>query len=120
MSQDRLTICNDENPDSAAARATAELLLPEDVAVRVAEMFKALADPTRVRIIGLLAHAEFCVGDLARTLGMTQPAISHQLRVLRNLRIVRGRKEGRRIFYTLMDEHIHDLFDQGLAHIRFG
>jgi ArsR family transcriptional regulator len=118
MTTDRLTICADEHSEQAVLDATADLLLDVEDAGRVAELFKALADPTRVRIIGLLAHAELCVGDLARILEMTQPAISHQLRVLRNLRIVRGRKEGRHVYYTLMDEHIHDLFDQGLAHVQ--
>ena len=119
MSDDRLNLCSDTH-DPAASPVLAESLLDQETAARVADLFKALADPTRVRIIGLLAHAELCVGDLARLLEMTQPAVSHQLRVLRNLRIVRGRKEGRHVFYTLMDEHIHDLFDQGLAHVRFG
>jgi ArsR family transcriptional regulator len=95
-------------------------LLNEDDASRLADLFKALADPTRVRIIGLLAHTELCAGDLCRLLDMSQPAVSHQLRVLRNLRMVRARKEGRHVFYTLDDEHVHDLFDQGLAHARHG
>ena len=120
MNDERLTICADEHDAQEIEQITAELLLDEDTASQVADLFKALSDPTRVRIIGLLAHAELCVGDLARILEMTQPAVSHQLRVLRNLRIVRGRKAGRHVYYTLMDEHIHDLFDQGLAHIRFG
>ncbi len=118
MNKDRLTICSDDHGDEAIANATAGLLLDKLTADRIAALFKALSDPTRVRIIGLLAHAELCVGDLARILGMSQPAVSHQLRVLRNLRIVRARKSGRHVFYTLMDEHIHDLFDQGLAHIQ--
>ena len=118
--EERLTLCADDHSAESLAEATAELLIDSETAFRVAELFKALSDPTRVRIIGLLAHAELCVGDLARILGMTQPAVSHQLRVLRNLRIVRARKEGRHVYYTLMDEHIHDLFDQGLAHVRFG
>ena len=124
MSEDilegRLTFCAGEHSPESIAQATADLLLDQNTAFQVAELFKALSDPTRVRIIGLLAHAELCVGDLARILGMTQPAVSHQLRVLRNLRIVRARKEGRHVYYTLMDEHIHDLFDKGLAHVRFG
>jgi ArsR family transcriptional regulator len=118
MTVDRITICDDEHADQTVLEATADLLLSLEDAGRVADLFKALSDPTRVRIIGLLAHAELCVGDLARILQMTQPAISHQLRVLRNLRIVRGRKEGRHVYYTLMDDHIHDLFDQGLAHVQ--
>ncbi|HEY79500.1 MAG TPA: ArsR family transcriptional regulator [Anaerolineae bacterium] len=113
-------MCADEHDPAAVARAAADLLLDHATASRVADLFKALSDPTRVRIIGLLAHAELCVGDLARVLEMTQPAVSHQLRVLRHLRIVRARKQGRHAYYTLMDDHIHDLFDQGLAHVRFG
>ncbi len=119
MIDDPLTLCVADH-DSEIIAGAVEFLLERDTAVRVAELFKALSDPTRVRIIGLLAHAELCVGDLARFLEMTQPAVSHQLRVLRNLRIVRGRKAGRHVYYTLMDDHIRDLFDQGLAHIRFG
>ena len=120
MNEDRLIICSDDHGNEVVTNATAELLLDQLTADRIAELFKALSDPTRVRIIGLLAHAELCVGDLARVLDMSQPAVSHQLRVLRNLRIVRARKSGRHVFYTMMDDHIHDLFDQSLAHIRFG
>lgn len=120
MNTDRLSICAEDHADAAVASATAGLLLSIDTATRIADLFKALSDPTRVRIIGLLAHTELCVGNLARLLGMSQPAVSHQLRVLRNLRIVRARKSGRHVFYTLMDEHIRDLFDQSLAHIQHG
>ena len=81
-------------------------------------MFKALSDPTRIRIISLLAHTELCVGDLCLVLEMSQPAVSHQLRLLRTLRIVSARKQGRQVFYTLVDEHIHDLYCQGLAHVQ--
>jgi ArsR family transcriptional regulator len=114
------TTCAADHSDESLARAAENHLLDGITATRVAELFKALSDPTRVRIIGLLAHSELCVGDLCLVLGMSQPAISHQLRVLRNLRIVNARKEGRHVFYTLSDEHIHDLFDQGLAHIQDG
>lgn len=115
---ERLTICADDHSDETLARAAEQHLLDGITATRVADLFKALADPTRVRIISLLAHTELCVGDLCLVMGMTQPAISHQLRLLRNLRLVTARKEGRHIFYTLADEHIHDLFHQGLAHVQ--
>ena len=114
----RLTICADDHSDETLVRAAQEHLLDGITAIQVADLFKALADPTRVRIIGLLAHTEMCVGDLRLVLGMTQPAVSHQLRVLRNLRLVTARKEGRHVFYTLADEHIHELFHQGLAHAQ--
>lgn len=115
---DRLTICTDDHSDRELVASVKAHLLDEAAATRLADLFKALADPTRVRIIGLLAHTELCVGDLCRILDMSQPAISHQLRVLRNLRMVRARKEGRHVFYTLDDEHVHALFDQGLAHAQ--
>jgi len=81
-------------------------------------LFKALSDPSRVRIISALAHTELCVYDLAATLGMSQSAVSHQLRSLRELRLVRYRKEGRNVYYQLDDEHIQDLFQRGLEHVQ--
>ena len=115
---DRLTICTDSHTDESLARAANDHLLDGIIATHVADLFKALSDPTRVRVISLLAHTELCVGDLSLVLGRSQPAISHQPRVLRNLRIVTARKEGRHVFYTLTDEHIHDLFQQGLAPVQ--
>lgn len=95
-------------------------LLEDAAAIRLAETFKALSDPTRVRIVSLLAEAELCVCDLAGALGMSQSAVSHQLRSLRDLRLVRWRREGRQIFYTLDDEHVADLFHRGVDHIAHG
>ena len=115
---ERITICTDNHTDPSLARAAQEHLLDGITATYVADLFKALSDPTRVRIISLLAHTEMCVGDLSLVLGMTQPAVSHQLRLLRNLRLVVVRKNGRHVFYTLADDHIHDLFHQGLAHVQ--
>ena len=89
-------------------------LLDDSTAIRLAETFKALSDPTRVRIVSLLAEAELCVCDLAAVLGMSQSAVSHQLRTLRDLR---RRREGRQIFYTLDDEHVADLFHLSLEHV---
>jgi ArsR family transcriptional regulator len=87
-------------------------------ATQLVRVFDALADPTRVRIVAALSHTELCVHDLAALLGMTQSAVSHQLRLMRALRLVKDRKEGRVVFYTLEDEHIHDLFHRGLEHIE--
>lgn len=115
---DFLTTCAGDHTNEKLARAAAAHLLDAQTATHVAELFKAFADPTRVRIIGLLAHVELCVGDLCLALDMSQPAISHQLRVLRNLRIVTARKEGKHVFYKLDDEHVHALFHQGLVHIQ--
>lgn len=84
----------------------------------LAEIFKALGDSTRVKILHALSQEELCVCDLAEVLEMSQSAVSHQLRVLRNLRLVKHRKEGKMVFYSLDDDHIINLFSQGLAHIH--
>ncbi|MCA9790607.1 MAG: winged helix-turn-helix transcriptional regulator [Candidatus Eremiobacteraeota bacterium] len=110
MTSDPMT-CTGEHPQAPISH-----LLDEDAAARTAELFKALADPTRLRIIGLLVERESCVGDLQLNLAMSQPAISHHLRVLRSLRLVKSRKEGRHVFYTLDDDHVEALFRQGLEH----
>ncbi len=112
------TVCSDRHPNDAHACLVAEHLVDGVTATRMAELFKALADPTRVRIISLLAHAELCVGDLCLALGMSQPSVSHHLKLLRLLRIARTRKEGQHVFYALLDDHVHALFRQARAHIQ--
>lgn len=82
------------------------------------EIFRVLGDPTRVRILDALSRAELCVGALASQLGLTESAVSHQLRLLRNTRIVRARRDGRMIFYALDDKHVLSLFRQGLRHVQ--
>ena len=93
-------------------------LIDIETAQEVAQLFKALSDPTRVRLISVLAEHELCVHSIVEALGMTQSAISHQLQTLRMLRLVRSRKEGKHVYYTLDDTHIANLYRQGLAHIR--
>ena len=97
------------------ARAT---LLPLAEAQDLAAIFSVLADPTRVRIVQALAERELCVCDLANLVGMRQSTVSHQLRLLRALRIVRFRKEGRVAYYMLDDAHVGALLAQGLEHVR--
>ncbi len=84
----------------------------------LAETFKALGDSTRVRILDAVFRAELCVGDIADLLGLTESAVSHQLRVLRGMRLVRPRRAGQQIFYSLDDQHIVKLFAQGLEHVE--
>lgn len=98
-----------------AARAT---LLPLGDAQDLAAIFSTLADPTRVRLVQALAERELCVCDLANLLGLRQSTVSHQLRLLRALRVVRFRKEGRMAYYTLDDAHVAALLAQGLEHVR--
>jgi DNA-binding transcriptional ArsR family regulator len=92
-------------------------LVDDSTAARLSGIFRALSDPSRVRIVSLLAGAELCVSDLATALEMSQSAISHQLRLLRDLGLVRRRREGRQIFYTLDDQHVADLFQLSLDHV---
>jgi len=84
---------------------------------KLADTFKAIGDPTRVRILFLLSEKELCVHDLAELLGITQPAVSHHLRLLRMLGLVRTRRDGRSIYYALDDEHVLQLFRCGYDHV---
>jgi ArsR family transcriptional regulator, lead/cadmium/zinc/bismuth-responsive transcriptional repressor len=83
----------------------------------LAETFRILGDPTRVRIVDALAEGELCVHEIADRVEISESAVSHQLRLLRTMRIVRGRREGRCVYYTLDDQHILSLFQQGLRHV---
>ena len=93
-------------------------LLHDRPAAALAETFKALGDVTRVRMLDALARAELCVGDLAELVGLSESAVSHQLRLLRGMRLVRSRRHGRLVFYSLDDDHILRLFEQGLEHVE--
>ncbi len=84
----------------------------------LAELFKVFGDSTRIKILCALVESEMCVCDIAVLLNMTQSAISHQLRVLKHSRLVKYRKEGKIVFYSLEDEHIKQIFDMGLIHIN--
>ena len=94
-----------------------QLLQPDTVGA-LADIFKVLGDPTRVRILDVLSRGELCVCHLAELLGLTESAVSHQLRLLRNTRIVRSRRQGRLIYYSLDDKHVLTLFRQGLRHVE--
>ena len=95
-----------------------ELLLAETSVHALAETFKVLGDPTRVRLLDALSRAELCVCDVAGLLGLTESAVSHQLRLLRGMRLVKSRREGRHIYYSLKDDHIVKLFEQALEHVE--
>lgn len=86
----------------------------------LADTFRVLGDPTRVRILDALAHSELCVQDLASLVGISESAVSHQLRLLRGMRLVRARRAGRLVFYALDDHHIVELLRQALTHVEEG
>ena len=94
--------------------------LTELKAIQLAELFSALSDASRVRIISLLIEGEMSVSALAQELKMTESAVSHQLRGLRQMRLVQARKSGRQVFYSLDDAHVIELFQRGLDHVLHG
>jgi len=96
------------------------MLLKEHTSSHLADLFSALSDPTRLRIISVLLDSELNVGDIATHLTMTESAVSHQLRGLRQLRLVRSRKNGRQVFYALDDDHVAKLYRLGLDHVEHG
>ena len=103
--QDRLDIVNSGMPE-------------EEELYDLAELFKVFGDSTRIRILFVLFEAEVCVCDLAETLHMTQSAISHQLRILKQSKLVKSRREGKSVFYSLADGHVRTIIAQGREHIE--
>ena len=90
----------------------------EDVVLSLAELFKALGDPTRVKILNCLQMSDMCVGEIADKLGMSTSAISHQLRVLKAIKLVKGTKEGKEVRYSLDDDHVTLIMQCGLTHVN--
>ncbi|MDY5014986.1 MAG: metalloregulator ArsR/SmtB family transcription factor [Eubacteriales bacterium] len=95
-----------------------EMQPDEEVLYDLAELFKVFGDSTRIKILFALESAELCVGDIAELLMMTQSAISHQLRILKGSHLVRSRREGKAMLYSLADAHVRTMLDQGLEHIE--
>lgn len=94
-----------------------KIMIKEKTAISMAELFKALGDPTRVKILFALMKRELCVCDIAAVIGASDSAVSHQLRILRTLKLVKYRREGKILYYSLDDNHIENLFAQGLEHV---
>ncbi|MCR4790605.1 MAG: metalloregulator ArsR/SmtB family transcription factor [Treponemataceae bacterium] len=91
--------------------------LSEDMLIDLSEFFKVFGDSTRIRLLSALKSGEKCVNDLATEINATQSAVSHQLRILKNARLVKFRREGKTIYYELCDDHIHTIIDMGLEHL---
>lgn len=89
----------------------------EETLFDLAELFKIFGDSTRIKILYVLFESEMCVCDIAQLLGMTQSAISHQLRSLKQCRLVKARREGKTVFYSLADSHVRAILDQGIEHV---
>ena len=90
----------------------------EDILADLSELFKVFGDSTRIRILYALSVAEMCVCDIARLLNMTQSAISHQLRILKQSKLVNNRRDGKTVFYSLADDHVRSIMSQGLEHVE--
>ena len=100
-----------------AVKKLEEELPPEELLYDLAELFKVFGDSTRIKLLYALFEAELCVCDIAQALGMTQTAVSHQLRVLKANKLVKFRKEGKNVFYSLDDDHVRRIIDQGMEHL---
>jgi DNA-binding transcriptional ArsR family regulator len=107
------TVIHEDTVESVRGR------LPEESSLyNLAELFKIFGDSTRIKILSALSESELCVCDIAFLLQMTQSAISHQLRILKQASLVRSRKAGKVVYYCLADEHVRQIFDQGLDHVH--
>jgi ArsR family transcriptional regulator len=96
------------------------MTLKYSTSTHLADLFSSLSDPTRLRIISVLLDGEMNVGEIATQLAMTESAVSHQLRGLRQMKLVRARKNGRQVFYALDDDHVEKLYRMGLEHVEHG
>jgi DNA-binding transcriptional ArsR family regulator len=111
-------VCDDRVVHIDAVRFARQALPVGETLAGLAEIFTALGDPTRLKILAALASRELCVCDLAATVGQSESAVSHQLRQLRSLALVRSRREGRLVYYALDDHHIASLYGQAIEHVE--
>ncbi len=114
---DKKSICLEENLDEIIEELIKKTL-SEDDAYELSEFFKVFGDITRIRILHLLSLEEICVHEIAAILNVSQSAISHQLKVLRNAKLVKPRKVGKHVYYSLSDHHVLEIFKNGLEHIK--
>ena len=116
MSLDRKEL--EQLPEGADFFSMSDQVPTEEELYDLAELFKVFGDSTRIKILYALFESELCVCDIAQLLGMTQSAISHQLRVLKQNHLVKYRRDGKTIFYSLADEHVRSIINQGMEHVE--
>lgn len=114
---DRDLFCDLPMIHEEAVRRVFDLMPDEEGLTGLAELFKVFGDPTRIRILQALRHSELCVCDLSAILSMSQSAMSHQLRILKSARLVKNRREGRVVYYSLLDQHVEKILDVGGEHL---
>jgi ArsR family transcriptional regulator len=110
-------VCDCNAIHEEVVAAAAKSMPQEEILFDLAELFKVFGDTTRVKILCALFQNRMCVCDIAALLGMTKSAISHQLRVLKQSKLVRFKKEGKVVYYSLADDHVKNIFDQGIIHV---
>ncbi|NHZ87307.1 MAG: metalloregulator ArsR/SmtB family transcription factor [Planctomycetia bacterium] len=118
MQNNKEEICEDTFIDEKKVSSVREKMKSETIMQLLSETFGVLGDPTRIKIIFALSQEELCVCEITDLLGKTKYAVSYHLRILRNMRLVKYRKDGRLMFYALDDEHIKNLFDEGVKHVE--
>jgi ArsR family transcriptional regulator len=96
---------------------TGGIALEKEIMERIAELFKAFGDPTRVQILSLLAQQERCVGDIAEAIELSQSAVSHQLRILKQMHLIKCHRDGKNVLYSLADDHVRTILQMGLEHV---
>jgi len=118
MIEKNIEICDGEEVHEELLKIVQEKMPEETELYDLAELFKVFGDSTRIRILFVLFETEVCVCDLAQALNMTQSAISHQLKILKQSKLVKSRREGKSIFYSLADDHVRTIIAQGREHIE--
>lgn len=107
-----------ERESEEALQQISDEMPPEEILYDLAEIFKIFGDSTRIKILYTLFESELCVRDIAEILNMSQNAVSHQLRVLKNNKLVRFRKEGKNVYYSLADDHVYSIIKMGMEHLE--
>lgn len=118
LSENELECCDGIEIHEDLLKTVTEQMPEEEELYDLAELFKVFGDSTRIRILYVLFEAEVCVCDIAEALHMTQPAISHQLKILKQAKLVKSRREGKSVFYSLADGHVRTIIAQGREHIE--
>lgn len=120
MDQDRVPCCEETQVHETAVELVRSRLPQDEVLYDLAELFKIFGDSTRIKILYALLESELCVCDIASLMDVSQSAVSHQLRVLKGSKLVKFRREGKTLYYSLADEHVFRILSQGMEHILEG
>ncbi|MCR5207913.1 MAG: metalloregulator ArsR/SmtB family transcription factor [Eubacterium sp.] len=118
MDINRIECCEEQHCHSELLKAVNEKMPAETELYDLSELFKVFGDSTRIRILFVLFECEVCVCDLAQALNLTQSAVSHQLKILKQNKLVKSRREGKSVIYSLADSHVYNIIAQGLEHIK--